>query len=568
MAAAEVIIQGRVATLAGHDGFAWTEAIAVRDGRVVAAGRAADMEPLVTARADRLRLGDEHVVLPAIIDAHLHLRAAAIASQELDLEPALTLADALALIAAAHAERAATGERTGWILGRGWSPDRWGTWPTATALDDAAPDRPLALWSHDHHTRWISSTAARLARIGHDTPDPPGGIVGRDDSGELTGILYERASVLVDRAIPEMDEGEVERSVVAYAAKLASLGVVGCHDPGDLVTTHGVGRGLELYRRLATEGRLPLRVHASVRAEQLDAAIEQGLRSGEHVAPVQRLGAAGTGGATRFRFGWLKLFADGTLGSRTAALLEPYEVHPGEQVPAGGPAGMLIVPSEELARLTRRAADAGIGTQIHAIGDRAVRVALDALEASRAAALRVMPRVEHIQLLDPADRLRFARARIAASVQPAHLRGEAVQARRAWGKRTANSYPFASLMAAGAVVAFGTDAPVESPDPWPGLAMAVSRHDAAWGDETEPFEAQEALELPQALRAACLGPAIAAGEEDEAGRLVAGCRADFLVLEADQLRGAVTDARALATARPLATFLDGRMVFRSAAFDR
>src|SRR5439155_3001180 len=205
--------------------------------------------------------------------------------------------------------------------------------------------------------------------------------------------------------------------------------------------------------------------------------------------------------------GWLKLFGDGTLGSRTALLLEPYESEPARGEPPGGPLGVAVTAAEELADLAERAAAAGIATQIHAIGDRALRGALDAL-APTAGRTALRPRVEHVQLADPADMPRFAAHGVVASVQPHHLSGDAPRVGPTWGDRARNSYPWRRLADSGAVLAFGTDAPTDGREPWPGLAMAITRRDPAWPDVADAFFPSEALTIGQALRASCVGPAL------------------------------------------------------------
>jgi predicted amidohydrolase YtcJ len=212
-----------------------------------------------------------------------------------------------------------------------------------------------------------------------------------------------------------------------------------------------------------------------------------------------------------------------------------------------------------LRELVERAAAGGIATQVHAIGDAAVRAALDAL-APTAGGLPFMPRIEHAQLVDPADRARFAAAGIAASVQPAHLGTDAAQARLLWGDRAEESgYSWGSIAGSGAVLAFGTDAPVESFDPWPGIALAVRREDPRWAAGTPAFGPGEALTLERALRAACVDAATTAGEPDR-GRLTVGQRADVAIIPAAALDEPVEPGGALATVRPSIVIVDGRVV--------
>jgi hypothetical protein len=338
---------------------------------------------------------------------------------------------------------------------------------------------------------------------------------------------------------------------VGVAQQLAALGITGCHDPGELSADVQITRGPLFYRRLAGEGRLALRVHASVRAPQLKTAIEAGLRSGQT--------------AGHFTMGWLKLFADGSLGSRSAALLAPYD-DAATNPPTGGPSGMFLTDPRELLELARRAEANGIAVQIHAIGDAAARAVLDVFEAlpRLPGGLPLMRRMEHAQLVDPVDQPRFGLLGVAASVQPVHLRSDIPQINLGWGKRGEYAIPLRGLLDGDALIPFGTDAPVEPPDPWPGLAVAVVRRDP--NDESAvPVGAGQRIDLARALRAACLDPALVAGQAD-LGRLTPGMRADLLVVPAAGF-GESPDAAALAATRPLATLIDGQVVHRDPRFD-
>ena len=542
----DLVVEGRIATLAGTDGYGWVEAIAVAGGRVVAAGRAADVDALPGAgRAHRLALEPDEAVVPGLTDAHLHLADGGLAAGLLDLAATPSLEAALVEIAAADS-RLPPGA---WLEGHGWDVDRWGGWPTAVALERAAPARPIAIWAHDHHALWVSTAALAIAGVDRGTPDPPGGLIRRRPDGAPSGILHEAAARLATARIRAPTADECERDIAALAARLVRLGVVAVHDPGGLSLQGGLGPAFEAYGRLADRGALPLAVHVCVREEQLDAAVEAGLRSGD---PLDR------SGASRLMLGWLKLFADGTLGSRTAALLEPIEREAGRPLPPGTERGVWMTPPERLAELARRAADHGIACQVHAIGDHAVRAALDALSPT-VGRVPLAPRVEHVQLVDPADLARFAGAGIAASVQPIHLRSDAAAARRLWGARAErNGYPWASLVRGGAIVAFGTDAPVEPIDPWPGLEMAATRRSPDWPAGTSTFGPAERLDLAAALRAQCIGGPASARQADR-GRLVPGSRADLVVVPAAALGEPVEPGGPLGTARPRLVLVDGRV---------
>ncbi len=545
----ERIIIGRVATLAGASGFAEVEAIAIDGGIVVAAGLGADIEPLAGPTTETWRLSTDLCVVPGITDAHLHLGMAAAAAIGVQLGGLADRAAVWAAIADAQAARVAAGDAHGWLLGDGWSLDQLGVWPTADELERLAPTRPVALWSHDHHARWVSHTA--LARAGIGTADAAtAGLIRRDGLGAPTGVLHEAAAALPDAVIPALTAAERIVALQRYATTLAALGVTGVHDPGDLAVSAALD-GPRLYRTMADEGRLPLRVAASVREVQLEAAIAAGMRTGQ--------------GSGRARDGWLKLFADGSLGSRSAALLAPYEADDPAGPPIGGPAGMITHDPGAMLGLALRAAANGLAVQIHGIGDAAVRRALDVLERTPRLT-GVAHRVEHAQLIDPADIPRFARAGIAASVQPCHLCSDAPAIRHAWGARSGHAFPIAALDRAGALIPLGTDAPVESADPWRNLAATVRRWDPAWPAGQEAFHPEQAIGVARALRAACLDPALALGHPG-LGQLLPGCPADLVVVPWAGIADPGTRGEHLAATRPLATLIDGDPVYRQRDFD-
>jgi len=547
----ELLVVGRIATLEGATGFGWVEAIAISRGQVVAAGDRATVEAAAGARTRRLDLGPGEVAIPGIIDAHLHLAQAAISSRDVDLGETPTLEAGLAQVGEVQASL----PLGVWLQGRGWDADRWGGLPSAAALESASPGRPAALWAHDHHAVWVNETALRVAGIDAATPDPPGGAIRHDGSGHPSGILNEAATRLVTGRIPAPSAADFEQAILELGRELLAVGVTGVHDPGMLAPEEGLGPVFAAYRSLAENGRLPVRVHVAIREEQLDAATDAGLRSGISLTQSDD---------DLLRFGWLKLFADGTLGSRTATMIEPFEPEPGFEDPPGGERGIWVTPPERLAALAGRAAAAGITTQIHAIGDEAVRRALDALEPT-VGRTALVPRLEHVQVADPADVERFGNAGIAASIQPVHLRSDAAAARRRWGRRAeTSSYRIRSLLDAGALVCFGTDAPVEPIDPWPGIEIAVTRRSPAWPLGTPPFGRREGVTLSEALRAATVAPAASARTADR-GRLSLGSRADLAVIEAAALDERVEIGGPLGRARPTLVLVNGRVAYEASA---
>ena len=550
-ATADLVVTGRIASLAGDRGPGWVEALAIAGGRVVAAGRRADLERLTGAGTRCLDLGPEEVALPGLTDAHLHLVEAALARARVDLEGSSDIEELLRRIRSGAS--VADGPAT-WIEGGGWDVDELGRWPTADDLERAAPNRLVALWAHDHHALLASRASLEAAGIDAGRRDPAGGVIRRGDDGTPTGVLHENAARLVADLVPAPTVETIAAALGPLTAELVALGVVAVHDPGGLSIQEGLGGPIAAYRGLAAAGRLGVRVHVCLRPEQLETAAGHGLRSGEPLGPDP---------LDRLRLGWLKTFADGSLGSRTAALLGAIESSRNNGVPGEGSGrgdrGIWLLSPEALADQADRAARVGIATQIHAIGDAAVRAALDAL-APTARRTALMPRVEHAQLVDELDIPRFAELGIAASMQPVHIRSDAQKARRLWGSRAdARAFPLAALARAGAVLATGTDAPVEPIDPWPGVACAVTRQAPSWPAGTEPLGRTQAVSLWRAIRAACVGPAITAGERDR-GRLTPGSRADLVVLGATAVAEPVEPGGPLWHARPRLVLMDGEVV--------
>ena len=268
--------------------------------------------------------------IPGLTDAHLHLAAAGLAIGQVDLSGAASLPDGLALVRDAH--RRAT-DPDAWLLGHGWDLDRWGRWPTTDDLEAAAPGRRCSLWAHDHHALWVSRATLATCAIDRSTPDPEGGFIRRDVTGAPEGVLLEEAAGLVAAHVPKPTVDGLERAIVAASHELLGLGVVEAHDPGLVGDDPDLGLSYAAYASLAEHGALPVRVIASHRSDALETALAGGLRSGD---------VLGANPAGRARVGWLKLFADGTLGSRTAALLADIESNPTDRwrrsiVVASGP---------------------------------------------------------------------------------------------------------------------------------------------------------------------------------------------------------------------------------------
>jgi predicted amidohydrolase YtcJ len=465
---------------------------------------------------DRSRVSNERVdlggrcVVPGFTDAHVHFLEWSLSLGRLDLSGTASLAEVLAAVAAAPA-----GEDD-WLVGAGWRAARWPGGepePHRAALDAVCGDRPVLLWAHDHHTAWLSSAALARVSVG-EAP-----VVERDASGELTGVLRETAAWEAAAALPPPPENVIDEALARGLREAHARGVTGIHD----FQRDG---GLAGWQRLHAGRRLTLRVWASLPAERLDAIVALGLRSGM--------------GDEWLRIGPVKAFADGTLGSRTARMLEPF---------ADGRRGEALLRDDELRDLAARCGDAGLDLAVHAIGDGANRAVLDALEATRErwAPNGLRPRIEHAQLLDAADLPRFAKLGVTASVQPSHAPSDRSVAEAAWGTRCAGAYALGSLAASGAALCFGSDAPVEPLDPLAGVQAAATRD----------WPISEALAVALALDGFWSGAAHARHAERRLGRLLPGYAADLVVLDRDPLTCPPDE---IASIGVVATMVGGRWV--------
>jgi len=511
------------------------EALACDDGRVVALGRSDELRPLARSVAEVVDL-QGHAAVPGFIDAHIHLLNLGLSLSYVDLEGAVSLRECLERVARylAAPPGGALSVHGGWIVGRGWNRNDWlgrredrapaDRWPGRDDLDAVTGDRPTVLASHDGHLAWANSAALRAAGITRETPDPPGGELVRNVHGEPAGVLKENATQPLYAVLPAPDPDALEAALLRAMAHALRLGVTGV----------GTFERLEVYRacqRLRARGRLGLRVVAHVALAELDQALDTGIRSGQ--------------GDVWLRHGSLKLFADGTLGSLTAAMIQPF---------AGTDTrGIATLSAEQMGLLAKRAANSGIATAIHAIGDRANRAALDALDA--APRVPAMPhRVEHVQLLHPDDLPRFSRHGIVASMQPIHMVGDRDTAARLWGDRCATAYAWRPLWESGAMLAFGSDAPIESCDPLLGLYAAVARHGR--DDGRASWYPALALTVEQGLWAYTVGAATATGEEDAKGSLAVGHVADLAVLS----HNVIASPEELEAARVVCTIVGGEIV--------
>lgn len=494
------------------------DALLVEDGRIAAVGTARD---LGTPSIERLDLRGT-VVTPGFCDAHIHLTEWALARREPDLSDTPSPE-----AAADRVVREAAGSPSGWLRGRGWSAHAWdpAAAPHRELLDRVAPGRPVALQSHDMHALWASSRALELAGIGPDTPDPAGGRIVRDAAGMPTGLLLENAARLVVDAAPAPTFAEMRDALLDAQTALHGLGITAVHSfPGIHVP---VPEPLPVLQALATDRRLRLRVLQHIALDRLDEAIRRGLASGA--------------GGEWIRTGGVKMFLDGALGSCTAWMEAPYETADHN--------GIRTMEPDDFRDAVRQAAAHGIATTVHAIGDAAVRLAFETL-AVRGVGVDLLPhRVEHVQCCPAGTFGMPGQAGVICSVQPCHLLTDWRAADRHWGEdRGGRTYAFASLLAAGATLAFGSDAPVEPVDPRLGLHAAVHRRGVD-GEPAGGWFAGERITPAQALDGYTLGPARAAGATGRVGVLAPGAFADFTAWDRDPLEAgdALLDMRCVAT---------------------
>jgi predicted amidohydrolase YtcJ len=452
-------------------------------------------------------------VLPGFTDSHVHFPTWALAQRDVQLHGCTSLAEAL--------DRVRAAPRTGsWLRGQGWRDADWPDGPpTRQALDGIVNDRPAMLISKDYHALWLNSAALALA---DGDLEVEGGVVVRDESGEPTGVLYERAAWQFKERFAQAAESEYIEAMRDGVRLASTRGVTALHDKDGWLGAIG------LWQRLEQQGGLPQRVWQSTPADRLGDLRALGLHSGA--------------GSSLLRLGYLKVFMDGTLGSQTAWMDDG--------------SGVVITTSEELEQIAREGAEAGWPVGVHAIGDAANRAALDAFERSRDAwqPRGLRQRIEHGQCLAPEDVGRFAELGIAVSVQFTHAPSDEGLAKRYWPDRLDRAYSFRSLLGSGALLANGSDAPVEELEPWAGVIAAVLDH---WRED-------QRLTLDQALHAVCVAPAWLSHDERTRGTLVPGRYADLVVLDRDPF---ACEPEELREVHVVATMLGGRWTHNPPPWD-
>jgi predicted amidohydrolase YtcJ len=505
-------------------------AIVIDHERIVAVGEANNLLPRYP-NAEKQDMNGQ-VILPGLTDAHLHLKHYSLSLQKIDCETG-TKEECLHRVKE-RVKKAKPGE---WILGHGWNQNVWGSWPSASELDAIAPNNPVYLTAKSLHASWANTSALKLANITPQTPDPQNGQIQRDAKGAATGILIETAMELVTDAIPEQTIAEIAGAMEKAQTILWQMGLTGVHD-FDRRDSFMALQGLHAH------GKLKLRVLKNIPVELLDQAYELGLRAGF--------------GDDWLRIGAVKAFMDGALGPHTAAMFQPY-------IGEGENRGILNMDGEELFEHGRKAAQVGLGLTVHAIGDRANHEVLNAYEQLRnyekennLPALR--HRIEHVQVLHPNDLARLGKLNIIASMQPIHATSDMLMADAFWGERSQYAYAMRTQLDYGARLALGSDAPVESPNPFWGLHAAVTRRRADGSPSADGWYPEQKLSMAEALEGYTLGPAYAAGMENRLGRLAPNYLADLIVLKKDPFTCEPDELLAMQSS---ATMVGGEWVWQS-----
>jgi predicted amidohydrolase YtcJ len=535
-----VFINGSVYT--ANDRQPTAEAIAVSGDRIIYVGNNAGAQRLVTKNTRVIDLKGR-AIFPGFTDAHHHLIGVGFREMTLNLEGTTSLPDFLAKVKA-RVDQAKPGE---WVTGRGWIETFWQppVFPTRKDLDSVAPNNPVILGRADGHGAVVNSAALKIAGVDRTTPNPFGGEISKDANGEPNGMLLDAAQGLIRRHVPDASPADAERAVILGVNRNINLGWTQIQDAG------GSYDDVELFKKLYREGKIKLRIYKAIH--------------GPSAASARLMSEGPTLGAFdhRFTLRTIKVVSDGALGSRGAALLAPYADKPDTK-------GFLTVKQEELAPMLTQALKVGVQVETHAIGDYANRFILDeyekAFKAVPVAQRKVADprwRVEHSQIVNPADIPRFAKLGVIPSMQPSHAIGDLHFAPSRLGiKRLAGAYAWQSFIKSGAIVPGGSDAPVERGEPLIEFYAAVARKDQK-GFSGAGWHPEEAVTREQALKMFTLWPAYAAFEDKLRGTIEVGKLADLTIFSADIMK--IPEAEILKQSCVM-TVINGEVVF--SLFDR
>ncbi len=519
MTADAVLVNARIYTNQPRQ--PWANEMALYQGRIMAVGPVGSTRQFCGPGTVSVDL-EQALVLPGLCDSHIHFTHYALSLRELDLFEVPTLDQ---LVHKLHTF-ALSLPTAAWLVGRGWNQDLWPEkrFPTRQDLDTAVGQRPVLLYAKSGHAAVANSAALQRAGITASTESPEGGFIAKDATGQPTGMLLEGPAIkLVADRIPAPTLDHLEETAQEAQRQLHAWGITAVHD----FDGH---QGLIVFQHLLAHQRLRLRAVSHLAQDQLDDAIALGIR--------------GPLGNTWLRIGGLKLFADGALGPRTALMVDAYEGEPQNY-------GMAVVDKEEMLELATRATRHGIATCVHAIGDRANHDVLDVLqEVRRIEADLNLPRparrhrIEHVQVLQPTDLPRLAQLDIHGAVQPIHATQDMFMVDTYWGQRGRLAYAFRSLLDQGTRLAYGSDAPVETPNPFVGIHAAVTRRRADGTPGPDGWYPAQRLTRAEAIRGYTADAAYLEGQEQVIGTLAPGYEADFFVPDRDLFHCADDEIRA------------------------
>lgn len=515
----------------------WAQALAIIGERIVAVG---DNDAIGALASSQTVIDDVggRLVIPGLTDAHLHLKSYARLLHSVNLVDIPTKAEALALIKA-RVDVTPVGE---WVSGIGWRKDAWGVghdFPTAADLDAISTQHPIYLADRSGHAAWVNSLALRLGGITDSTSDPLGGQIQRGSDGKATGILFEDPAMnFVKNVMPKHTSAQIADWIADAQALTLRMGLTGMHD----FDNPDCMAALQILRE---QGHLHTRVVKQINVDWIEYAYQLGIRSGF--------------GDDWIRFGGLKIFADGALGPQTALMLAPYENDPTNY-------GITVTDKEEIYTLISKASANGLLSTVHAIGDKAVHDVLDVYEAVRqeeaqrgTSRQQLRHRIEHVQLIHPDDVGRLAALDVIASMQTIHATSDYQMADYFWGKRSEYGYATRKQLTAGAVLALGSDAPLDDINPLAGIYAAITRRRADGSPGPDGWYPEERLTLAEALQGYTTGPAYAAYMEDRLGQLTVGYLADMVVLDQDWFN---TEPEAIVETNVLGTMVGGRWRYR------
>lgn len=511
-------------------------AIAISGDQVVALGNDDLLNQF--SRVDEAIDLNKRVVIPGLTDGHVHLELYVNYLNNVDLFGTKDAEEAVSRVS--DFNKTHPGE--GWITGWGWAQEDWPgrTFPTAALLDKGVKNRPVFLTGKSGHVAWANNLALQIAKITENTDDPLGGKIHHDESGKPSGVLFDEAIKLIENNVPKLSVNELAFRIKEALPILYKQGITGLHD-------NDGSNCFQALQILQKTNALSLRVTKNIPVNYLDSAIELGLRWGF--------------GNDFLRIGGVKIFADGALGSRTAAMFEPYEGEPDNF-------GIIITGKEQMVDIVKKASLSGLPSLIHAIGDRAIHDVLDVYVTLRGIEREngILPdtrrhRIEHVQLIHPQDVSRLAELRLIASMQPIHATSDMLVADQCWGDRADLSYNWRVQLNHGAELVFGSDAPVEAINPFWGIHAAVTRRRLGAPSSQVGWRVgkNNCLSVEEAVRAFTLGPAFASGQEDKLGRLAPGYFADLLVLDKDIYN---IDPSEIAETKPLFVMIGGKFVIK------